>query len=769
MFSKKFIAATKEYCTHEKMVPAPMLRKSFVFENLPQTATFTICGLGFYKLFLNGKEVTNGHFASFQSNPDQILYYDVYDLTGMLQTGENVLGILLGNGFLNNIGGQVWDFDTEPYRSAPKTAFALETEAGVVFEGDEGVKTHPSPILFDDFREGEWYDARLEILGWTEVGFDDSAWENAIPAVAPLGEPSVSSAPPLKTMETLSPKKVRRYKGGYIYDFGENTSGFVRTAFKGMDEGQRITFVYFEYLADDNGVYLENLGFKDKTRKGFIQQIEYTCKAGEQSYQPSFIWCGYRYVFIDGLTETQAKDLEIVALGIRSSVEIRGGFACSDERVNKLCEIILRSDLTNLFHYPVDCPHREKNGWTADAALSCEQMMLQMNIEDVHKEWLKTIRAAMTAQGAIPGIVPTGSWGVAWGNGPAWDCVLFWLPYYAYQYRGDTQIVKENADAMKRYLQYMAGRRNEDGLVAYGLGDWCQTLIYNSGSFETSHEITDSLVGYDLCMKAAQLFVVVGQTEDAEYAQTLGEEFAAAFKKKWIKGNSVENAEAVEKLNKTVGNGQGWPVADKTQTAQAMAIALGLFDEREKKNAVEELVNRIKRDGNHFNVGVVGGYSFFNVLAENGYAALAYELIMRPQPMSYGYIVDRGETTLWEKLYDYGPSKSNVILKNGMPISSRNHHFWGFVYTYFVRYVAGLRFNPDGTDVNYAEISPVYTDGLAYAEAYYEAPTGKLCVRWDKTAEGVVFKVSVPENMRVKLSFEDKEILLTAGKFEKIF
>ena len=235
-----------------------------------------------------------------------------------------------------------------------------------------------------------------------------------------------------------------------------------------------------------------------------------------------------------------------------------------------------------------------------------------MNIEDVHREWLKTIRAAMTEQGAIPGIVPTGGWGFAWGNGPAWDCVLFWLPYYAYQYRGDLQIVKDNADAMLKYLQYMAGKRREDGLISYGLGDWCQTLIYNSGAFETPLEITDSLIGYDLCQKSVPLFKAIGWTDQAEYAQRLGEEFADAFKKKWINGGSVENASAVEYINTTdEKNGQGHPVKDKTQTAQALALALGLFDDEKKDLAVRELVCRIERDGNHFNVGVVGGYSLF--------------------------------------------------------------------------------------------------------------------------------------------------------------
>lgn len=771
MFSKKFVAATQEYCTHEKMIPAPLLRKSFSLEKLPEKASLTICGLGFYKLFLNGKEITNGYLAPFHSNPDQVLYYDVYDVKENLQQGENVIGIILGNGFLNCVGGQVWDFDKAPYRSAPKTAFALETEDGVLLEADESVKTHPSAILFDDLREGEWYDARLEIADWAEVSYDDSAWENAIPATMPLGEVSVSTAPALKLMETLTVKKVKKYKDGYIFDFGENTSGFVRTTLKNATAGQKLTFVYFERLGDDNGVYGDNIGFSDgRTRRGFNQQMEYTCKDGAQTYEPSFAWCGYRYVFIKGLTEEQVKEMEVLALGIRSSVELRGGFSCSDERVNRLCEMILRADLTNLFHYPVDCPHREKNGWTADAALSAEQEILQMNIEDVHKEWLKTIRGAQIESGALPGIVPTGGWGFVWGNGPAWDCVLFWLPYYGYQYRGRTDMIEENADAMMKYLRYASACRNDDGLIAIGLGDWCQALIYNNGSFETPMEITDSLVVYDICQKSAVMLRAIGQTENAEYAEKLGEEIAAAFKKKWVRGASVENAEEIARLNATGnGNGQGWPVKDKTQTMQCMALNFGMIDEENKQAAVEELVRRIETDNNHFNTGVVGSHCFFNVLAENGYADLAFRLIMQPEGPSYGYLVDQGETTLWESLYDFGKSKSNVILKNGMRIDSLNHHFWGFVYVYFVRYVAGLRYNPVGDDVNYAEVCPVYTQGLSYAETSYDAPAGKLSVRWDKTENGVALKVCVPEGMRVKVSFQGQEDVVSAGVFEKTY
>ena len=750
MFSTKFIAATREYTTHEKFIPAPYLRKSFTLETLPKKASLTICGLGFYKLYFNGKEITNGYLASFHSNPDQVLYYDVYDVKSLLQKGENVIGIQLGNGFLNCIGGQIWDFDKAAFRSAPKTALAFETEKGVVFEADESFKTHASPILFDDIREGEWYDAQQEIEGWANIGFDDGAWENAISAEMPKGTPTVSQAPTLQVMQRLSPVRYHAYGNGYIFDFGENTAGFARIKLANATAGQVLDFTYFERLADDKGPFTYNIRFGSRTRDGFVQQCRYICKEGEQEYQPSFVWFGYHFLFIEGLTEEQAKTMEVEALEIRSSVELRGHFACSDEMANKIVDMIRRSDLTNLFHFPVDCPHREKNGWTADAALSCEQMLQQMSVESVFAEWLKNIRGAQTVEGEIPGIVPTAGWGFEWGNGPAWDCILFWAPYQIYQYRGDRQVLIDNAPAMKKYLTYMAGKRNEDGLLAYGLGDWCQSNDSHNGWYTTPLEITDSLTGCDICCKAETIFLALGDKKTAAYAKNLGKELAAAFRKKWIAGN-------------------GYAVKDKMQTSQAMAIKLGMFAPSKKKAAVEELVSRIHRDGDHFVVGVVGGYVLFNLLAENGYAELAYRLITQTSPPSYGYLASIGETTLWENMWDFGDSQSNVYLKDGEPIQSLNHHFWGFVYTFFTKYVAGLTFNPCANDATYAEVKPIFITGLTYAETSYEAPLGKIFVKWEKKESKTFVSITVPKGMKIKLSVQGKEEFLEGGVYRKVY
>lgn len=60
MIQKKFIKATNECCSFEKHVNAPYLRRSFKLDFEPEEARIFICGLGFYRLFVNGTEITKG-------------------------------------------------------------------------------------------------------------------------------------------------------------------------------------------------------------------------------------------------------------------------------------------------------------------------------------------------------------------------------------------------------------------------------------------------------------------------------------------------------------------------------------------------------------------------------------------------------------------------------------------------------------------------------------------------------------------------------------
>ena len=177
--SKKFIAANYDVADFTNVVPAPYLRKTFNLDFTPESAEITICGLGFYELYINGVNITKGALAPYISNPDDICYYDNYDVKSYLKTGKNAIGIVLGNGFRNSFGGFVWDFEKADCRGAVCLALSFEAKSGdksVTFEADESFKTHPSPLKRNDVRMGTLYDARDEIAGWNLPDFDDGSW-----------------------------------------------------------------------------------------------------------------------------------------------------------------------------------------------------------------------------------------------------------------------------------------------------------------------------------------------------------------------------------------------------------------------------------------------------------------------------------------------------------------------------------------------------------------------------------------------------------------
>ena len=282
-FPVNFIAAGYDYTDLEHFVPAPFFRKKFT-ANKTAKAEIVIGAAGFYKLFLNGRDITKGELAPYISNPDHIVYYDSYDVTELVAEGENVVAVLLGNGFQNNPGGYVWGFDKAPWRGAPKFAMKLaltaEDETVTEIDSDESFKFCESPILFDDFRCGEYYDARLENPDFHSADFDDTELKNAIKVKAPRGEQRLCNADPVRVYGEIKPVSVTRHLNGWLYDFGENNSGVCRLSVDGK-AGQKITLYYGEWLKD--GVFTrENIVFSHMgaERNECIQKCVYTCKEG---------------------------------------------------------------------------------------------------------------------------------------------------------------------------------------------------------------------------------------------------------------------------------------------------------------------------------------------------------------------------------------------------------------------------------------------------------------------------------------------------------
>ena len=760
---RQFIGADREWADFGRTSPAPLFRKTFTLDEAPERAHITVAAAGFYRLFVNGKDITRGFLAPYISNTDHYVYSDAYDIAKYLTKGKNAIGVLLGNGFRNDYGGITWEFDRAEHRGVPCFAMEYESRANrktTRFFADESFRFHRSGITRDSLRLGEEYDAREAIADFSSPDFDDSTWGNAFilsytktgdflrestehnmlfkMAEPPRGEIVPNTAEPLSILRELRPVSVTKGEdGAYYYDFGVNTAGVCRLSVE-AEEGQVITLHHFEHY-DENGNFTnDQLGFYRGGRFPFYhepgsltQRVVYTAKGGEkETYTPTFTYFGFRYVRVMGITEAQATDGLLTYLVMSSDLRSLGGFSSSDETVNRVFRAVDNANRSNFFFFPTDCPHREKNGWTGDASASAEQMTLLYDTEKSYRQWLDNIRKAQNERGEFPGIVPTGDWGYAWGNGPAWDRVIVELPYALWRYRGSTTAIYENAEAWLRYFNYILSRRSEDGTIAVGLGDWCHIRKYRGEECPTSLALTDSIMVMDMAKKAGKMLRAIGDGIRAEETDRVYTAMRDAVRDNLIDFETMT-------------------AAGETETAQAMCLYYGVFEPDEEEAAFARLLEIVHRDGDKFYCGYLGMHVLFHVLARYGEAELAYRMLMRPEFPSYTYWVNGGETAMPE----------HFALEN--QASSHNHHFMGDVARFYIAWLAGLHIKSP-TEV---ELSPRFVGGLTHAEAFYELPLGRVSVSWKKIGDVYCVKAEIPEGVSYTADLpNDAELEIISNK-----
>lgn len=772
-FSTKFIKANDKVSSFEEFVPAPYFRKTFELDFKPENAEITICGLGFYELYINGTNVTKGPLAPYINNPDDILYYDNYDITELLNEGTNAIGVILGNGFRNAYGGFVWDFDKSTSRGPVTFALALEAKDNdKVFEleADETFKTHSSPILYDDLRMGYCYDSRLEIPDWNTCDFDDSDWQYAMAERTPRGYAKLCEVEPIVVTKEIKAVEIKHYdrlgfahnlsiEGNppleetyrdnvYVYDFGVNTAGVTCIKINGKP-GQKITVRHAESLVRGEFSVNSTIFHSEKSLKKYLdygQTDVFICKGGEETFIPKFKYDGFRYAYVEGLEDYQATKEAVTYLEMHSDFEQRGDFECSCDTINALQECSHISDLSNFFYFPTDCPHREKNGWTADAWLSSEHMLINYTVEKSLREWLCNIRSVQRIDGALPGIIPTGGWGFEWGNGPVWDAVCVEIPYSLYKYTGDKEVIKENASMIMRYLYYVSSMRDEKGLTGFGLGDWCDPFESNEHPISAPLDVVASIATYNIAKKSAFLFSQVGLSKESEYAKTFAEEMRQSIRENLVDFSSMT-------------------VDGDCQTSQAMGIAHGIFNDDEIERANSKLLEIIHRDGDINACGVIGIRYIYHVLSSMGESELAYKIVTSESRSCYGYWIKNKATALCESFGEFDVAWAN----------SKNHHFFGDISSWFVQSIAGLKPNPNADDISCYEISPSFIGDLTFAKAYHTSVYGKTSVNWERTENGnIKLCVDIPEGIHGKVvlpkgyCFENSkaELDLTSGVSE---
>ena len=413
---RTFISANKEYCTIEKHVNAPFVKKIFNCKT-GKLAELEISAVGFYRLWLNGQEMTKGFFAPYISNPDQVIYYDVYDVKDLLREEDNVIVALLGNGFGNELDSNLWEFEKAEFRAAPKVYISLKVDGKEVLTTDESFMAFDSAITFDGLRTGERYDARLEREDIHLPVYGDGCY-NVVVADTPKGIYKRCNAAPITIQEKIKPVDIVKSQNGglydfdympanppvmvmetedgFIYDFGRVEVGLCKLHIKAK-AGQVIDMTFGEYLCNGR-IDIRNSGFyyppTKSSYKGYVQRVIYTCKDGEQEYIPSFTYFGFRYCLVKGIKKEQANKDLLTFCTIHSNVKKRAEFICDNETVNKINECAIRSGLGNLMYMITDCPQREKNGWTSEGHVTAEYMLFNYDCVNTLKEWYFTIQQA---------------------------------------------------------------------------------------------------------------------------------------------------------------------------------------------------------------------------------------------------------------------------------------------------------------------------------------------------------------------------------------
>lgn len=701
---------------------APFLRRGFEINQPIKRATVYVCGLGYYELHLNGKRVGDHLLDPGYTRYDKRDLYVGYDVTENLWKGANVIGAILGNGWYNVQTRAVWEFDKAPWRAAPKLLLELRIELAdgttqVIATDEQWHTSNGGPITFNSIYGGENYDARAEFKGWDTTDLNYSAWPPALIVDAPKGKLVAQTMPAIKATEVFEPKSITEPKPGvYVIDFGQNMAGFVQLSVSGP-AGTTVKMKYGERL-ETNGLLDQSIIAFHVHRMDASQQFQsdsYTLKGkGTETWHSQFSYYGFQYVEVTGFPgKPTAKNFR--AYFIHSAVPSVGTFQCSNELFNKIWRNGRYSYLSNLQGIPTDCPHREKNGWTGDAHLACEQGLFNYDSLPVYEKWLNDLNDEQQPSGELPGIVPTSGWGYKWGNGPAWDSALVLIPYYLYEYNGDTRVLADHYDAMKRYVDYLTSR-TKDHIINFGLPDWAPV------DTKTPTDITSTAYYYRDAQVVALAAQILGKEIDAQKYSGLAATIKTAFNNKFYKPETGE-----------YGNG--------SQTSLSCALYQGLCEPANREHVISNLVANVHHHNDHIDTGILGAKYLLTALSDNGQAQLAAKVANQKTQPSWGWWITQGATTLWEQW-------------NGN--DSRNHIMYGDILAWFYKTVAGINPDPQSPGFKHFIIKPERIGQSA--KGTYNSVYGLIVSDWYYLKNNrFCLNVTVPPNTTATICLPTKD------------
>ncbi len=725
---------------------APYMRREFTIDKPVADAVLYISGLGYYECYINGVSVKDTVLDPAFTEFDKAAMYRTHRITSLKQ-GKNAIGIVLGDGFYNADTEEVWNYINAPWRDHSKCICVLniryEDNTTEQIVSDQTFKGTQGPIVANDVRALEKYDARLELGDWTLPGYDDAKWQPVTITKGPGGELVGQYTTPMRVVDTYKPREIKKISDTvWLVDVGFNTAGWAEISMT-AEAGAEITLRYGEEF-DENLEHTRRMpnwiGKRD--RENFQKDCYIAKGCGTETWHPIFKYHGFRYIVIE-CESGIPKDLTVVIQEVRTDLKQAGSFHCSDEMVNKIQEITCRATKTNFHGMPTDCPHREKNGWTADAHLSAEQLLFNWDGAAAYDRWLDDVIRAQRKNGQLPGIIPSTGWGYNWGSGPAWDSVCAVIPYTMYLYCGDTRVLEKMYPCVKRYLAFCETMA-VDNICEFGLPDWCAPI--DAWHKQCEGRVTDTAYYYYDTLTASKMAKILGIDKEAASYAKRASEIRDSFRKHFIK-----RADGELELGCT-----------KCQTSLSCMLYFGLVEEEERPLFLQELINEIHERDDHLDVGVPGVKFICNALVEAGEMELLLKVSTTTTYPSWGYMISEGATTLWE---------------NWQGQDSQNHHMHGDISACLYKGIAGIHVDEENPGFKNTIFKPQFVSTLNDAEAEHMTPYGRVASRWKREGNDIRLVLEVPVNCTGELvvpkgwnrkDTSERRIMLNAGTHEFI-
>ena len=750
---------------------ARYFRKTVKLPKEIQTARVYVTGLGMYELYVNGQKIGDQVLSPAPTDYTQEIKYTAFDLKPYLRKGDNVVGLILGNGRFYNMrqGTKPWKIRTF---GLPKLLFQLElsfTDGSkqTVISDQSWKATADGPIRSNNEWDGETYDANKELTGWSSPGYDDAAWIQAGLTTDPnenrryfaLEKPQNNEpktphgdltlkvarrvgqiAEPMKVMQVLQPKSVTHLnKDTFILDLGQNFAGWIQLNVQGP-KGQIIKLHFAESLQNDGSIYTANL-------RDALNIDTYILKGeGIETWEPSFVYHGFRYVEITGWPGTPTV-ANFKGKLVYDAMPTTGSFQSSDSTLNGIFRNAWWGIASNYKGMPVDCPQRnERQPWLGDRSNGCWGESFLFDNQRLYAKWVDDIQESMSQEGQISDVSP--NYYNYYTDNMTWPGTYLLVSYMLYRQYGDTAVIQKHYPSMKKWLRYMEGKYlTPDGILDRDkYGDWCMPpespeLIHSA---DTSRITDGALIGtayyYRMLRILEEFAAVLHLTDESKAFAQQATNTAAAFQKRFY-------------------NPQQHCYANNTATANILPLAMGITPKADQTAVFKSLEAIVEHQYNaHICTGVIGTAWFMRTLSRFGRGDLAYKIASSRSYPSWGYMLDRGATTIWEL---WNGDTANPWM------NSQNHvMLLGDLLIWYYEHLAGIRNADDSNAFRLIEMKPDFPKGLESVDATYHSVRGPITSSWKIKEGNMLWDIDIPVNSEamVYIPTTSAQIVFESGK-----